>query len=352
MNLDFEYPWLLICLPFAFIFLKTPQAKAIVYSSVEPWRKTKPTWRIKLLKAVPKLITLIAILLIITMASPRLGSSKTNQKIDGIAISILMDISSSMEIEINGKDGDNKKRIEVAKEVLTSFILGDGEELSGRSSDLIGLITFARFTDTISPFTLGHNALTQIIQDLTVQERPYEDGTAYGDALALGCAQLKQLEANYSSQEMELDKNGIKNKIIILLTDGENNCGRHLPIESAALALKWGYRVYVISLGDKLETKTEDISGIKVQSTEEMSAADQLLESIAKNTGGIFRQAHDYSSLVEVYKEIDKMEKSRYQTMSLTTFRHIFLWFLIPALLLTFFIAIIKSTLLFSTTED
>merc|ERR1712005_15706 len=91
-------------------------------------------------------------------------------------------------------DGSGKSRMEVAKELVERFVAGDEEELEGRDGDLIGLITFARYADTRSPLTLGHNALLTIVRDLTIQERPNEDGTAYGDALAVAAARLKQLD--------------------------------------------------------------------------------------------------------------------------------------------------------------
>ena len=208
-------------------------------------------------------------------------------------------------MSIKDAAGNSTTRLEVAREMVSRFITGDGETLKGRPNDLIGLITFARYADTRSPLTSGHEALNQIVENLEIQSRPNEDGTAYGDALAIAAARLRN--------PRELKDNPIASRVIVLLTDGENNSGAHLPEEAAGLAKKWNCRIYAISLGD--------------EGTDSLSSAEKVLQLISEKTGGIFRQAGDYESLLSVYSEIDQMERSKITTRS---FDHTAEWFWLP----------------------
>jgi Ca-activated chloride channel family protein len=252
---------------------------------------------------------------------------------EGIAIQLLVDVSSSMDMNVRDLEGQNRSRMEVAKEMVEKFIAGDGDTLAGREEDLLGLITFARYADTRSPLTFGHDALLQIVGSLEVQERPNEDGTAYGDALALAAARLQNIEElQFGQGSVQVDS--IESRVIILLTDGENNSGAHLPLEAAGLAKEWGCRIYCISLGD-----TQDSASGEVQ-VEQLTASERTLQHISDETGGIFRQASDYESLLSVYEEIDRLERSEISTRS---YDRVAEWFWLPlsVALLSLLIALI-----------
>ncbi|MEM9444616.1 MAG: VWA domain-containing protein [Verrucomicrobiota bacterium] len=245
------------------------------------------------------------VFLVFALSRPQALFTQSKKNTKGIAIKILVDISSSMDMAIDLPNGTRESRMEVAKEMVERFIMGDGQNLSGRQQDLIGLITFARYADTRSPLTLGHQALVDIVQRLEVQNRPNEDGTAYGDALTLACARLEKLsELQVEQGDGSKSAPDIESRVVVLLTDGENNSGKYLPQEASAFAQKWNCRVYVISLGDQLLT---DENGKKIPP----SAADQVLEHIASSTGGVFRKASDYESLLSVYEEIDELERTK-----------------------------------------
>ena len=154
-----------------------------------------------------------------------------------------------------------------------------------------------------SPLTFGHEALLQIVRNLEIQERPNEDGTAYGDALAIAAARLKNLEELKHRKDL-VDLEAIKSRVIILLTDGENNSGAHLPIESAGLAKAWGCRIYSISFGESFQALDE------ANSFETLTPSEKILEHISKETGGLFRKAYGYESLRLVYEEIDQLERT------------------------------------------
>ena len=104
-----------------------------------------------------------------------------------------------MDMTTSSASGQKVSRIELAKEIVEEFVGGDGDTLTGRPHDLIGLITFARYADTRSPLTFGHEALIQIVRNLEIQERPNEDGTAYGDALAIAKADFTHRDVMFAN---------------------------------------------------------------------------------------------------------------------------------------------------------
>jgi Ca-activated chloride channel family protein len=302
-------------------FLRRPSRMALGVPSLLLWPQKQDT-RGRWLWLIPALQALGVTMLLLALARPQLTSSESVQTHEGIAIELVVDVSSSMDMKM---DVDTRRltRMALAKEMLGKFILGDGGELKGRGHDMIGLITFARYADTRSPLTSGHAALAQIVHGLTVQNRPNEDGTAYGDALALAAARLHHLtEVEPSLRNSTSD--GIASKVVILLTDGENNSGSHLPEEAGGMARAWGVKVYAISLSD-----TPVIPG----SAQELSPADGLLNRIARETGGLFRQAYDFKSLQAVYQEIDQLERTKIIQRNVDQVREVFVWPLMLALL-------------------
>ena len=295
--MSFSNPWILVCLPLVlyFYFRKLPVSSIEAPSLAHP-TQTDPRLTYRWLPAALHVLTFIA--LVVALAGPEIKSTQIREKTQGIAIQLLVDISSSMDMRTLDREGQSITRMELAKELCAAFIRGDGDQLSGRPHDLIGLITFARYADTRSPLTFGHQALLDIVQQLKIQDRPNEDGTAYGDALAIAAARLHTLpELNHHRSQFVTDP--IESKVIILLTDGENNSGTHLPTEAAGLAKKWACRIYAISLGDTTESEKAPI----------LSSAEEVLQHICQETGGYFRQAYDFESMLAVYAEIDQLEK-------------------------------------------
>ncbi|MEM9399931.1 MAG: VWA domain-containing protein [Verrucomicrobiota bacterium] len=284
---------------------------------------------------IPLLFAMGVSLLIVALARPQAGTEQNLEIKEGIAIEMLIDVSSSMDMNMTSSDALRiQSRMEVAKELVRKFILGDEENLNGRESDLIGLITFARYADTRSPLTTGHKALAQIVSHLTIQERPNEDGTAYGDALALAAARLHHLDELKQSTSKNL-QHTISSKVIILLTDGENNSGKHLPEEAGGLAKEWGIKVYAISLGDGNNI---------TEAYESLNDAERILQHICEETDGIFRQANDYESLHNVYQEIDQLERTKIKTRQLNRVQE---WFWLP---LTLGVMLILSALILEAT--
>ncbi|MEM0967458.1 MAG: VWA domain-containing protein [Verrucomicrobiota bacterium] len=319
--MSFAYPWvLLLILPAMWLLKRRKEEPSFTVSSVSLWPR-KRSGRTRWLWVPVFLRRLCVVLVIVALASPQAGKTFERQVNQGIAIQMLVDVSSSMDMRIDGGGTEGLTRMEVARELVERFIAGDGEELSGRPNDLIGLITFARYADTRSPLTFGHEGLLQIVRQIEIQDRPNEDGTAFGDALAIAAARLKSLE-ELKESDRGIDIDSITSKVIILLTDGENNSGNHLPLGAAGLAKEWGCRIYVISLGESEAGFQSDQGEVR-----NLSGADQVLELIATETGGLFRQASDFESLLSVYSEIDKLERAE---ISIRSFERLSNWFWLP----------------------
>lgn len=316
--MSLAYPWLLLLLPLVgVLILRRRRHEALPVASADLWRQIGPG-RARFLPILTALKLLTLTGLVLALSRPQAGTTRSYESTQGIAIELLVDISSSMDFRIDRPDGTSTTRMEMAKEMVERFILGDGEGLAGRPHDLIGLITFARYPDTRSPLTSGHRALVQIVRQLEIQDRPNEDGTAYGDALALAAARLKHLD-DVEADEAITVAGELKSRVVVLLTDGENNSGSHLPLEAAGLAKEWNCRVYVISLGQNLAGLEEEDSTL--------SPAEHILSRICEQTNGLFRQADDYASLLGVYEEIDQLETTRIETR---THERVAEWFWIP----------------------
>ena len=305
-----ELLWLLLLVPcFAWrLSLRQQQQHNIHYSSTELLKNLPRSFRQRFLWLVPFLYLIALTATIVTVAQPYKNSRSFTEQAEGIAISIVLDISTSMQF---GMQIDKKKqpRLEVAKKVIKQFVIGDGEQLKGRPNDLISVITFARYADTLVPLTSSHDALVAMTQDITTTTRPNEDSTAFGDATALAAAQLSHYE-----QTMGLNENSIKSKIMILLTDGENNSGDYQPLMAAAMAKDWGVKIYTISLGDPSNNWPNNSDELNAEQA--MSNTDWILQKMAQSTGGIFQRAHDYQSLQNVYQVNNRLETSTLQQIS------------------------------------
>ena len=216
--MSFLHAWVLLLIPVLLFLLRGRLRRTSVsVSSVGLWADAN-IGRARYLWIPVFLRRVTWVLLLVTIARPQAGSTYSLDVTEGIAIQLLVDVSSSMDMTVRDSDGKNRSRMEVAKEMVERFIAGDNETLDGRSEDLIGLITFARYADTRSPLTFGHAALLQIVRDLNVQERPNEDGTAYGDALALAAARLHNLEElQFGEGSVQVDS--IESRVINFLID-------------------------------------------------------------------------------------------------------------------------------------
>ena len=233
-------PWVLLLflvLPvMAFVCLRKKHTAAIKFPSLVDMKNCLVSWRIRF-RPLLLIARLICIgLLIVALARPRKGTVLSEIAAEAVAIEVVADRSGSMQTEMDYY-GQKLNRLEVVKKVLSDFIEGDKKELAGRSNDLVGLVTFARYADTICPLVLNHNVLLEFLKNTELVRLSSEDGTAIGDAIALAAARLKKAEDELQQRKAQLIQSGeknlaeredrfkIKSKVIILLTDGVNNAG-------------------------------------------------------------------------------------------------------------------------------
>jgi Ca-activated chloride channel family protein len=274
-----------------------------------------------------------------------MGREKVKDVTKGVAIQMVVDRSSSMSAEMEYR-GSRRNRLDVVKKVFEEFIMGNGEELEGRPNDLVGMVAFARYADTMAPLTLGHGALLRFLDQVKIVTRRAEDGTAIGDALALAAARLRTAEediARFASDSGEKEYE-IKSKIIILLTDGQNNFGKRTPEQAAQLAADWGIKVYTIGVGgdEGVSTVKTLFGNFKVPTGTRVDT--RPLQRVAEATGGIFRMADGDESLREVYTEIDRLEKSNIESVRYIDYRELFVPFALAALCLVMLEVFLAAT--------
>ncbi len=355
--MDFASPWMLLLLVLvplmAWWSWRQKGTAAVTFSSLRHIRNTPGSWRLKLRPLLGLLRWLCVAFLIIGLARPRKGTVLSEVSAEGIAIEAVVDRSSSMQAEMEYKS-DKINRLEVVKRVLKDFIQGDGHDFTGRPGDMIGLITFAGYADTTCPLVLSHNALLEFLKQTNIVKIRSEDGTAIGDAIALGAARLKKAEEELKRRRMHmgLDKGldsssgdyTIHSKIIILLTDGVNNRGTD-PLQAADLAKKWGIKVYTIGIGsrDSYRTVNTLMGPMRIPTADELD--ENLLTAVAERTGGFYARADDAESLRQIVEKINNLEKSKVKAVQYTEYSERFNWWTWPALGLLLLEILLSCTL-------
>jgi Ca-activated chloride channel family protein len=229
------------------------------------------------------------VFLIIALARPQTSFRQIERNTSGIDIMMLLDVSASMNIE----DLAERSRMDVAKDTMENFI-------KGRQNDRIGFVMFSGEPLTLAPPTLDYGLLLRALHQASIGV--LKDGTAIGDGLALAVGHLKSSKA--------------KSKVVILLTDGDNNLGQIDPATAGDLAQGFGIRVYTIAIGREGRVKVpiwrRGLLGREVKTYQWMENAlnPELLQLIAKKTQGKFYRVTDESALEHVFKEINQLEKS------------------------------------------
>jgi len=347
--MHFESPWaflLLIIIP-ALLILRRDTLKrgAIRFSTTGNAAKAGRSLRRRIYQ-LPTIIRLLALVcLVIALARPQTGREQILDISKGIAIEMVVDRSGSMGAEME-YDGRQMTRLDVVKKVFKNFALGDDKDLPGRPDDLIGMIAFARYPDTICPLTLAHGALSPFLDTIKLVQARSEDGTAIGDALALAAAHLEKADEALTRQRPGTKKTyQIKSKVIILLSDGENNAGKRDPLQAAKLAADWGIKVYAIAIGggDAVQSIRTPFGVYKVPVSQRVD--NSALKQVAEKTGGFFREATDAGSLSAIYKEIDQLEKSEIESVKFVDYNESFLPFALLGLILICFEILLSNTI-------
>lgn len=322
-GISFAQPWLLLLLlaiP-ALALLKGARGgvPAIIFSSIAPLRSLGKSVESKAGDFLTGLIFFALALLVVALARPQLGSAISHVEASGIDIMIVIDVSGSMLTEDYVISGQRASRIDTIKEVTRKFI-------EGRPNDRIGIIAFGGRPYLVSPLTLDHDWLFQNLDRVKIGL--VEDSTAIGSAIAAACNRLKDKQS--------------KSKVIILLTDGDNNAGKISPETAAEAAKTLGIKFYAIGAGTngiapvpnidpRTWKKVPDMFG-NFYHNEEVHFNEEGLKKVAEVAGGRYFRAADTQSLEAIYAGIDKLEKSTVKLTKYKQYRDLFPWFLAAGL--------------------
>lgn len=334
---QFQYPyllWLLALLPLlALLRGRSGKPAALKYSAVALAKGLGAHTRMRPGRFLFALRLLVLAFIIVALARPRLGEGHSEQQTSGLDIMMAIDLSGSMAaLDMAPKDMIKRSgwqfyatdeiidhtRLAVVKDVVEEFI-------QGRESDRIGLVTFATSAFLVSPLTLNHDWLATNLDRL---ELGLVDpgGTAIGTAIGTSVNRLKDLEA--------------KDRVLILLTDGENTAGDIQPIPAAEAAAAFNVRIYTIHVGKAGRVPVMMINdngapqrysgGEIVVDVGNVGADPDTLRTIAQKTGGEFFQATDKESLRKIYEKIDQLEKTE---VELKTYQTYIEYFHVPLLI-------------------
>ena len=247
-------------------------------------------------------------LLIIALARPRLGKTQDTIESSGVDIILELDVSGSMQAEDFTLGKDRASRLEVVKDVTKRFI-------EGRPNDRIGIIAFAGRPYLVSPLTLDHDWLLKNLERLRIGL--VEDGTSIGSALASAANRMKDKKA--------------KSKIIVLLTDGDENITTIPPATAAEAAKTLGIKIYTIAAGTNGLAPFpvgRDFLGNKVYRNIPVTVDEGQLRKVAEIGGGKFFVAMNTNSLNNIFAEIDKLEKTEVKLKRKTDWKDLFQWFI------------------------
>lgn len=289
------------------------------FSSLTFAKGVPPTWRARF-RALPLVLYALALVLaIMALARPQRADTKVKKNVEGIDIMIVLDVSDSMLIE-----DMTPNRLEASKEMIKRFI-------QKRVSDRIGFVIFSGESYTRVPLTLDYPMLLQSVSEVKIS-RNIKMGTAIGVALANGVARLKDSTA--------------KSRVMVFLTDGENNSGTIDPETALDIAKGYGIRLYTIGAGKdgdaQLPVETMDAFGRKVKRYQPIHSTvnDELLGKMAADTGGKYYRATDTNSLGKVFNDIDRLEKTKIDVNQYTKYAEVFppwlqwsVWLAIAAIL-------------------
>ena len=283
---------LLLLIPYIlwYFLYRKKNAPTMRMSDTKKYQYAPKSLRVRLIHLPMVLRCICFVLIVCAMARPQTHTAWDNKTVEGIDIMLAMDVSTSMLAE-----DLRPNRMEAAKDVATEFI-------SGRPNDNIGLTIFAGEAFTQCPMTTDHASLLRLLQatrtDIAARGL-IDDGTAVGMGLANAVSRLKDSKS--------------KSKVVILLTDGSNNMGEISPMTAAEIAKSYGIRVYTIGVGtNKVAPYPMPVAGGVQYVNIPVEIDTKTLSDIAQTTDGNFYRATNNNELKKIYKDIDKLEKPKF----------------------------------------
>ncbi len=324
-HFEFQYPWALAFLAllpvYAFLRGRAGRYSAFRFPSADLLRAAGGVARSAAGRLLIFLRLLTAGICIVALAGPRFAHDRSETMASGIDIMLVLDMSWSMMALDMGRPGERVSRMDIAQDVLEDFI-------QRRPGDRIGLIVFSAVPYLASPLTLNHEWLTQNLKRLHIG-MIRELGTAIGDATAAAAKRLRALKDS-------------KSRIVILLTDGDNNKGDVDPLPSAEIAAAVRARLYTIGIGREepcmlpaFEPSTGklrlDPAGNIIPTIALQPANYKVLDQMSRMAQGRFYRATNRRELENIYREIDRLEKTEIKLRRFTTYTPLFQWPLLAA---------------------
>ncbi|MEX2246958.1 MAG: VWA domain-containing protein [Dehalococcoidia bacterium] len=314
-GLRFASPYLLVllalvpALAFAARWRRGDASAALRIGSAAAAAAVPRTWKLRLDLALIVLRLLAVALLVFAVARPQRGEAESVEAGEGVDIVLAFDVSSSMTQPF----GRTQSRLDAAKSVLSEFI-------ASRGTDRVGLVIFKGSSLTLSPLTADYAAVEGAVQGADTID--LADGTAIGNAIAESVNVLRESHA--------------ASRVVILLTDGENNVHEIEPLTAARIAERLGVRVYTIGVVSRVFGQTRSTTNVD----------ERALERIAEVTRGAYNRAEDQEALAGIYSRIDELEKSRVEGRVFTRYDEFAPWLLAAAAAALAIELALRSTLL------
>ncbi|MBT3220934.1 MAG: VWA domain-containing protein [Proteobacteria bacterium] len=263
---------------------------------------------------LPSALQLLGLgLLVVALARPHVVHRDLSVESDGLDIMLVVDTSGSMEANDFSVSGRPTNRLQVAKGVMSDFI-------EGRPFDRIGVVVFGEEAYTQVPLTLDHETLQAVLKEIEIGDGG-QGGTAIGSAIAISAKRLKDLEA--------------KEKLVILLTDGQNNAGRVAPLAAADACAALDIKVYSIGVGSR---------GGFIRSLLSDGIDERMLNAVSETTGAQYFRATDTRGLKDIFANIDLLEPSPAEVDELLTYRELYRYPLVVGLVLLMVQMLLSAT--------
>jgi Ca-activated chloride channel family protein len=327
--MTFGRPYLLLLLlvlpALAWLKGRRGEPPAFVYSSVQLVRSILNITRTRSGGFLSALRWLVLALFIIALAQPRLTKSETKVTASGVDIVVALDMSGSMISEDFEVNGQRVNRFNMARTVLKQFI-------DKRPNDRIGLVVFATQPYIATPLTLDHDFLNDDLDRLQIGAVD-PNHTAIGSALATAVNRLREVKS--------------KSKIVILMTDGQNNAGKIAPLTAAEAAQALGVKVYTIGVGMRGMAPMPDFfAGRRIgQHMEPVDIDEDTLQKISDRTGGKYYRADNSARFQAIYAEIDKLEKTEKEIKKFSQHQELFAWVITPGLAVLLLEILLRQTI-------
>ena len=322
----FEDPWAIVLafglIPLLYFNLGLRRSGTVKYPALALLRQLTGRLPARAHYAPIAVRSLAFLLIVGALARPQLGNKSTEVLSEGVDIILTIDTSGTMEALDFVSEGKRATRLAAVKGVVKDFV-------KGRENDRIGMIVFGTNAFLQCPPTLDHGVLLSFLDKAEVGMAG--EYTAIGSAIALSCSRLKDLPG--------------KEKVVILLTDGINNRGNISPETAAKIAKTLGIKVYTIGVGSrgKAPFLVSTILGDQLQ-YEYVPLDEETLQKVAKETGASYFRATDTQALAEIYKQIDKMEKTEVKVKEYTEYFELYPWLVFPALALVSAELLLRNT--------